>query len=235
MNALILSMLLLPWPTLIERMTVATRGSANAEQLRAIRAELPKAEAPNAALLHYARGYVARNLAFARGVSADERKALLEEAVASLEEAVRLDSRNAEAHALLGSSYGSLIGSAPERGAELGGKAREALEKAMQLEPHNPRVHLLHGTSAFHRPAEFGGGAERAEPHLRKALSLFANEPPMKPWPNWGRYEAHLYLGMSLEKMQRLDLARAEYEEALVIAPDSEYVRQVLIPRTRKR
>jgi Flp pilus assembly protein TadD len=234
MNALIVPILLLVWSTAVEHIVAAARGG-KASELRAVREELRTTEPPNAALLHYARGYVARNLAFARGVAAEERKQLLEEAVAQLERATKLEPRNAEAQALLGSAYGSLIGSAPERGAELGAKGRDALTRAMELAPHNPRVHLLHGTSAFHRPPEFGGGAARAEPHLRKALTLFANEPVMKPWPNWGRYEAHLYLGMALEQQQHLALAREQYEQALAIAPESEYVRSVLIPRTRKK
>jgi Flp pilus assembly protein TadD len=235
MNALIVPILLLVWSTAVEHMVSATRGGGNTNALRAVREELKTAEAPSPAMLHYARGYVARTLAVSPGVSADERKQLIEDAVAQLERAVQLEPRNAEAHALLGATYGVLISVAPMRGMELGRKANDSLARAMELAPHNPRVHLLHGTSAFHRPVLFGGGAERAEPHLRKALSLFANEPAAKPWPNWGRYEAHLYLGMSLEKQQHLALARQQYEQALAIAPDSEYVRSVLIPRTKKK
>lgn len=226
------------WPSLVTRMGDAAPRS-NAAQLRAVAMELKHADFSTLdprqqATVHYSIAYTNRALAFAGGTSAEERLKLLEDAAKQLERAIAIDPANADAHALLGAVYGATIGVDHSRGAELGPKARRALARAEQLDPHNPRVHLLLGTGAFHRPPEYGGGAEKAEVHLRRAIELFEKEPAAKPWPNWGRYEAHMYLGQTLAKLQRRDEARREYEAALAIVPESEYVRSVLIPRLKR-
>jgi cytochrome c-type biogenesis protein CcmH/NrfG len=203
--------------TVVARLLTAIP-AGDVTELRAIRAELPADE-------HYTRGYVARTLAF---TAKEDRAALFTEAIAALEAAVAKHPRSGDAHALLGSTYGASIGAFPDRAAELGQKSRLALQKAMELEPYNPRVHYLHGSSAFHRPPEYGGGAAVAEPFLRRAQALFESEPREKPWPNWGRYETHLLLGQVLEKQNRRADAREQYERALAIAPESEYVRKRL-------
>lgn len=220
-------MRLLITSALVARLLTAVPNGDVAE-LRAIREELPEGQ-------HYTRAYVARALAFSRGTSAEERAALLTEAIDQLERAVELRPRDAESLALLGSTYGASIGTFPDRGAELGQKSRQALRKAIELEPNNPRVQYLHGSSAFHRPPEYGGGAEVAEPFLRRALELFRTEPPEKPWPNWGRYETHVLLGQALEKQNRRDAALEQYRLALAISPQSAYVRSVLIPRVQRK
>lgn len=219
-----MTMNLLIASTLVTRLLTAVP-AGDAAELRAIRDELPADQ-------HYTRGYVARTLAF---TAKDDRAALFLEAIAELEKAVAAQPRSGDAHALLGSTYGAAIGAFPDRAAELGQKSRLALRIAMELEPFNPRVHYLHGSSAYHRPPEYGGGAAVAEPHLRKALELFRVEPREKPWPNWGRYETHVLLGQALEKQNRRAEALEQYELALAVAPESEYVRNILIPRVRKK
>lgn len=220
-------LLLIEWSTVVDRVShAAPRG--NLAELRALREVLQGEVKADESLRRYTHAFVLRALAFSPKTSDDEQRQLLELAIKELERAVELDPRNAEAHALLGSTYGASIGSFPERAAELGQKSRASLRKAMELQPHNPRVHYLHGSSAFHRPAEFGGGPAVAEPLLRKAVELFKNEPPQKPWPNWGRYETHVLLAQTLEKLGRRDAAVEQYELALAIVPDSEYVRSIL-------
>lgn len=225
-------MLLIDWSTLVERVGhAAPRG--NVAELRALRDVLQGELQADESLRRYTHAYVLRSLAFSPKTSDDEQAELLALAIKELERAVELDPRNAEAHALLGSTYGASIGSFPERAAELGQKGRAALRKAMELQPHNPRVHYLHGSSAFYRPAEYGGGPAVAEPLLRRAVELFKNEPPQKPWPNWGRYETHVLLGQTLEKLGKRDAAREQYEQALAIVPESEYVRS-MVKRTSR-
>jgi tetratricopeptide (TPR) repeat protein len=226
------------WPALVSRMADAAPRS-DAAELRAVGNELKQADfstldSRQQVLVRYSIAYTNRALAFAAKTSREERLKLLEDAAEHLERAIAIDPNEAEAHALLGSVYGATIGVDQHRGAELGPKARRMLARAEQLDPHNPRVHLLLGTGAFHRPPEYGGGAEKAEVHLRKAIELFEKEPMAKPWPNWGRYEAHVYLGQTLSKLQRRDEARKQYEAALVLIPESEYVRSVLIPRLKR-
>jgi Flp pilus assembly protein TadD len=225
------------WPAIVKRMSAAAPRS-NAAELQAVANDLvhvdfSKLSPREEATVRYSIAYTKRALAFAGNVTAEERLKLLNEAIKQLELAVAADPTNADAHALLGSVYGTTIGFDLGRAAELGPKSRRALARAEQLEPHNPRVHLLLGTGAFHRPPEYGGGADKAEAHLRKAIELFHKEPVAKPWPNWGRYEAQMYLGQTLAKLQRRDEARQAYDAALAIVPESEYVRSVLIPRLK--
>lgn len=230
----LLIVLMLSWPSIVERVAKAVP-TGNAAELRALHDVLASETATEESLRRYTHAYVMRALAFTPKTTADERRELLTKTIAELERAVEVDPRNAEARALLGSTYGAFIASAPIRAIELSQKSRIELRKAIELQPHNPRIHYLHGSSAFYKPVEYGGGPAVAEPLLRKALDLFRNEPPQKPWPNWGRYETHVLLGQTLEKLGKRDAAVEQYEQALALVPDSAYVRGVLIPKARRK
>jgi Flp pilus assembly protein TadD len=112
----------------------------------------------------------------------------------------------------------------------LGPMASRSLDRAAKAEPANPRVLLLQGVSAYNTPAMFGGDLGDAERLLRRSLEVLSREPADKPWPNWGRFDAHVWLGQTLLKKGDKAGARAEYDKALAIAPDSGWLRYALIP-----
>jgi len=182
----------------------------------------------------YGAAYAAWRMAFLPGVADAESKALLEGADKDLREVIRMDPKSAEGRALLASVNGYRIragGSAMELGAE----AQELLAAAARLEPNNPRVLLEQGINTFHVPAEYGGSAERAEAQLRQSLALFDREPVGRPWPNWGRFDAHVWLGQVLAARGDKDGARAEYDQALKLVPDSGYVKYKLLPMLNRK
>jgi Flp pilus assembly protein TadD len=117
----------------------------------------------------------------------------------------------------------------------LGPRASSSIDRAVALEPENPRIVLQQGVSAFHTPGMFGGGADKAERLLRRCVELFAREPRDKAWPNWGRADAHAWLGQVRAKRGDRGAARAEYERALAIAPEFGWVRYVLLPALDKK
>lgn len=222
----------LDWPAIVTRVSTAVP-LADQNELRALRDELTRATSEELAprdefLVRYTLAYVERSLSFSGGAAIEERRTLMEDAARQLERATAIEPKSADAHALLGSVLGASTGLFRERAAELGRRGRASLAHAAELEPFNPRVQVLLGSSALYRPPEFGGGADKAEPHLRRALSLFVNEPKSKPWPNWGRYEAHVLLGAALQQLDRKAAAREQYELALALVPRSEYVRKTL-------
>lgn len=62
------------------------------------------------------------------------------------------------------------------------------LDKAKALNPDNPRIYLLRGTSKFYTPKMFGGGKKAALPYFEKAAPLFEKEAktdPEKPFWGW--------------------------------------------------
>lgn len=67
-----------------------------------------------------------------------------------------------------------------------GQEADADLQKAMQLDPNNPRLTYLKGMSIYGTPAQFGGGPEQAKPVLQKALEQFKAAKPKPLYPNWG-------------------------------------------------
>lgn len=155
-----------------------------------------------------------------------------------LQEAERTLARSArglalpETFALHASVLGQLIGTSrnPLDGMRMGPRSNSLMERAEALAPRNPRVWLLRGIGAMYTPGMFGGGLDKAESHLQRALALFEGDAPAAPLPAWGRAEVHAYLGQVLAKRGRRDEARAAYERALALQPDYGWVRTVLLP-----
>jgi hypothetical protein len=62
------------------------------------------------------------------------------------------------------------------------------LEKAKEVNPENPRMYYLQGTSKLFTPKAYGGGKKVALPYFEKAKTLFekeSNDDITKP--NWGK------------------------------------------------
>lgn len=188
-----------------------------------------------AALMQYAIAYAGWRLSTSPAVSAGERDDLLDDAEERLKTAVKLDARFAEGYALLSGIYGLKINFSPMSGILLGPRSGGAIDRAEQLEPDNPRVLLSRGIGKFNTPAMFGGSVKDAEAYLRRAIDRFAVESPAKPFPAWGRFDAHAWLGQVLAKRGDRAAARAEYERALEVAPKSGWVQFVLMPALDKK
>lgn len=70
-----------------------------------------------------------------------------------------------------------------------GAEASAALQKGLQLDPNNPRLHFLQASGVFNTPEQYGGGKEKAKPMLEKALALFNAEKPKPLYPKWGKQQ----------------------------------------------
>ena len=204
------------------------------ERLQGARAMLERALTafPNDGLLLHYQGYALyreANLMMGMQRSEKEVRPVLEAADEVLERsAKKLDM--AETHALRSSVIGQMIGSNPLRGMTLGPRSSSAMDRAVALGARNPRVWLIRGISAMFTPGMFGGGTERAEEYLGKALTLFESDRPAAPAPAWGRAEAYVWIGQLRQKQGRIADARKAYTTALEIEPDYQWVRHVLLP-----
>ncbi len=126
----------------------------------------------------------------------------LDEADKFLEKVKTLDSQNAETYVLA-----SLITSAriavdgQNRGMQYSGILNQYMEKAEKINPDNPRIYYLKGSSLFYQPEMYGGGKEKAKACFVKAKELFAKETKasiLKPY--WGEKQNLDYLKQCDEK-----------------------------------
>jgi hypothetical protein len=80
----------------------------------------------------------------------------------------------------------------------------EYINKAKALNPENPRIYYLQGTSVFYTPKMFGGGAKNAAPLFEKAATLFQNESTgnlLKPY--WGRKRNDSFLKQCNQQLSK--------------------------------
>jgi len=74
------------------------------------------------------------------------------------------------------------------RGVEFMGKMNAALDKAIQLNPENPRSYYLRAITLVNMPEAFGGGPTVAKPIFEMAKQKF-DQFKLKSsiWPDWGK------------------------------------------------
>jgi len=78
---------------------------------------------------------------------------------------------------------------------QYGPLAQQALDKAKQLNPDNPRIYILEGQDKFFTPAEYGGSKTEAKKLFETALQkfeIYKLENPLEP--NWGRGMTQYFL-----------------------------------------
>lgn len=222
------------WADSARRAIEVGTAQADPAALAGVRAMLGRALvlAPDDALLLHYQGYAAYREAVAYMGRNDRPAArrLLAAADSLLDRsAARLPL--AESHALRASVLGMQIGTGnPASGMWLGPKIGDAMDRALELGPRNPRVWLIRGMSAYNTPGMWGGGTEKARGFLARAVTLFATDRPAPGMPAWGEAEAHLWLGRTLQKSGDVAGARAEYARALALQPDNAWLSRVLLP-----
>jgi hypothetical protein len=119
---------------------------------------------------------------------------LLDEADVYLAKAKELGTDNAETYilaAMIANARLSVDGQ--NRWQKYGAIFNENLEKAKAINPENPRIYYLKGTSTFYTPEMFGGGKKSALPYFEQAKALFEKESKASVLvPYWGT-EANAY------------------------------------------
>jgi len=119
----------------------------------------------------------------------DKVDAILDPAEADLNAALAIDSKNSEVYTIQAMLYQARISVSFTRGMKFSGLANESIEKAIVMNPSNPRAYFMKGQNIFHTPSMFGGGAENAKPQFEKAMALFnSQDSATKDFsPSWGK------------------------------------------------
>jgi hypothetical protein len=75
--------------------------------------------------------------------------------------------------------------------------ASEALQKAKQLDPQNPRTYLLEGQDKFYTPEQFGGSKTEAKALFEESIKKQESfKPASSIHPGWGMGQAKYFYSL---------------------------------------
>ncbi len=161
----------------------------------------------------------------------------MDAALAALETAVKLDARQAESHALLGTLYGMKIDGNLLRAARFGPRVQKHCEQAKELGPENPRVRYLVGTCQFHTAKKPSAQREALATFL-SADKLFAKEAqqaagPLEP--RWGHSSCLTFIGRTYERLGQRAEAADYFRRTLAEHPADHLAKEGVARVTQKK
>lgn len=163
-----------------------------------------------------AHSYLAEVAYELRDKGGSERAA--ESGVADAEKAIALNGKSAEYYRVLGTLCGQVIPANPIMGALAYGKrAREALDKAIVMDPKSAKARVAHGVGYYYLPVSFGGGPDNAMKDYKQAIAL---DPKSA--------EAYLWMGVALAKQHQNVPAREAFTKSLQLAPERVWAKALL-------
>jgi len=155
-----------------------------------------------------AYSYVAEVAMELRDKNAAEKAA--ETGIADAGKAIALNGKVADYYRVLGTLCGQVIPANPIVGVlSYGKRAKEALDKAIALDPQSAKAYVAHGVGYYYLPNNFGGGPDNAIKDFRQAIAL---DPKSA--------EAYLWMGIALKKQHQNAQAREAFGKSLQLDPD---------------
>ena len=137
--------------------------------------------------------------------------------IQAAERAIKLNSRHAEYHRVLGTLCGQVIPANLLAAFSYGKRAREAIGKALELDPKSAQAYLARGVGNYYLPDALGGGPSVAIPDFRKAIELDPKS-----------CEPYLWLGLAERKQHQNADARRAFAEALALDPNRVWIKEQL-------
>ena len=132
----------------------------------------------------------------------------------AIQRAIALNSRNAEYYRVLGTLNGQVVPANLLYAFTYGRRARDAISKALELDPKSARAHLARGVGNYYLPESLGGGPPVAIPDFRKAAELDPSSA-----------EPYLWLGLALRKQHKNAEARQAFEKARRLDPGRVWIK----------
>ena len=127
----------------------------------------------------------------------DEKDALYDKALAFAGKASLIKPENSEIEVLNGYiTFMKMAVDPPHRALAMMPKATSSIEKAIVLNPDNPRAYLVMGQNTFYTPESFGGGKIKAKAILILATEKYAKETTTGFEPSWGSSRCAVLLKM---------------------------------------
>ena len=147
----------------------------------------------------------------------DQAERVAESGIQAAQRAIAINPRNAEYYRVLGTLCGQVVPAHVLSAFSYGKRARDAIDKALELDPKSSQANLARGVGNYYLPDALGGGPPVAIPDFRKAADL---DPSSS--------EAYLWLGLALRKQHRNADARQAFEKALRLDPARIWIKEQL-------
>lgn len=168
--------------------------------------------------------YRLTSLALGNGQS-EKAHTLLTELKSDLETETGANPDNAEAWALLASTYGMLSAMEPAKAMDYGPRAATAEGRALTTGPNNPMALLLIGINKFYTPEEWGGGKPRALEYFERAVTAYEAGDLER---TWGHADALVWRGSTHAKLGNKTQAKADIDAAIAMEPDYQWAQNAL-------
>jgi tetratricopeptide (TPR) repeat protein len=177
------------------------------------------AQAPNDAEAQYRLALASSYLAEVALEQGDKKLAqqAAERGVAAAEKAVAAKPQDAEYYRILGTLCGQVVPANVLAGLSYAKRARDAIDKAIALDPKSSMAYMARGVGNYYIPAALGGGFELAVADFRKAIELDPKNA-----------DAWLWLGMGLRKENKNSEARQAFSKSLELNPSRAWTKQQL-------
>ena len=137
--------------------------------------------------------------------------------VRAAEQAVALKPNTAEFYRVLGTLCGQVVPANVLAGLSYGKRAKDAIDKAIALDPKSAAVYLARGVGNYYLPAALGGGVDLAIADFRQAITIDPKDA-----------EAFLWLGLALRKQNKDADARQAFAKSVTLNPQRVWAKQQL-------
>lgn len=137
--------------------------------------------------------------------------------VKAAEQAVALQPAMAEYYRVLGTLCGQVVPANVIMGLSYGKRAKDAIDKAVALDPKSPAAYMARGVGNYYLPEALGGGVALAVADFHKSVELNPKDA-----------EAWLWLGIALRKQNKNADARQAFAKSVELDPRRVWAKEQL-------